>query len=164
MTQKCLMVPLMANEIVDLKTLWAEVDRWDMLRKQAMRKTWSGEVEGPNAYLVEVSGESVTLEHLDLAIKHLSNLGEVFSERSRDEDLELESFLDDYSRVDTKTGFHIIEGWVFESGEAYFALESDAEAYALETYGKSISQIFEEEGDETLKVYWTYWCDWDDYS
>lgn len=65
-----------------------------------------------------------------------------------------EEHVDDVLRFDTNTGLPMVGGWVFGEGDAYFASESDAEAYCLATYGYSISELYTDEGAE---VYYTEW-------
>lgn len=68
----------------------------------------------------------------------------------------MEEFLDEFFRVDSKTGKYISSGYVINDGEAYFAKEEDAQEYIQKHFGDNATL---DELYESGNIYWTEWLE-----
>lgn len=68
----------------------------------------------------------------------------------------MEEFLDEFFRVDSKTGKCISSGYVINDGEAYFAKEEDAQEYIQKHFGDNATL---DELYESGNIYWTEWLE-----
>lgn len=68
----------------------------------------------------------------------------------------IEEFLDEFFRVDSKTGKYISSGYVINDGEAYFAEEEDAQEYIQKHFGDNATL---DELYESGNIYWTEWLE-----
>lgn len=68
----------------------------------------------------------------------------------------MEEFLDEFFRVDSKTGKYISSGYVINDGEAYFAKEEDAKEYIQKHFGDNATL---DELYESGNIYWTEWLE-----
>ena len=68
----------------------------------------------------------------------------------------MEDFLDEFFRIDSKTGKYISEGYIINDGEAYFYNEEDAEEYVKKHFGDEITL---DDLYESGNIYWTEWLE-----
>ena len=68
----------------------------------------------------------------------------------------MEEFLDEFFRMDSKTGKYMSSGYVINDGEVYFAKEEDAKEYIQKHFGEDVTL---DELYESGNIYWTEWLE-----